>query len=281
MKGTSGFVQRHRPGITFAGLSSFCLILLLFSNRNVVLKPKEVGQSLFSVLELGIHGLTGWFSSTWNSIGELRELRIELEKARSRLLEYERVSRDVAELRRENERLRSQLGLSQAIAFKQIPAEVIAKDPGNQFATIVVNKGAAAGVRAGMPVVAFQDGLQGLVGKVVLVGMASSTVKPITDPSSYVASRLQNSRYDGLVSGKQLFSGLLLMHYVNKLAAGSIQYGELVISSGMGRLFPKGIHIGRVRQMQSKSYEASLELEVEPIIDFSRLEYVFILDTGE
>jgi rod shape-determining protein MreC len=145
----------------------------------------------------------------------------------------------------------------------------------------VLNKGARQGVAREMPVIAFQGGLQGLVGKVVLTGLTTSTVKPITDTSSYVAARLQSSRYDGLVSGGQLGTGRLVMRYVNKLATNEIQYGELVISSGLGGLFPQGIHIGRVREMQAKAYEASLTLEVEPIVDFSRLEYVFVLDVGE
>ena len=53
----------------------------------------------------------------------------------------------------------------------------------------------------------------------------------------------------------------------------------LVATSGMGRLYPEGIAIGRVREMSAKGYEASLELEVEPIVDLSRLEHVFVLRT--
>ena len=57
-------------------------------------------------------------------------------------------------------------------------------------------------------------------------------------------------------------------------------FSALVVTSGMGQVFPEGVHIGRVREMQAKGYEASLELEVEPIVDFARREHVFILDTG-
>jgi len=127
-------------------------------------------------------------------------------------------------------------------------------------------------------VVAFQGGLQGLVGRVVVTAALTSTVQPITDPGSYVAARLADARFDGLVAGSPAGSGMLVMSYVKKLALQEVQYGELVITSGMGQLFPEGIHIGRVREMQAKGYEASLELEIEPIVDFSRLEYVFILD---
>jgi rod shape-determining protein MreC len=281
MTGVTALFRKRKPGAVFAFLFILCLVLMLVSNRNVVIKPKQMGQSLFSLVQMGFHGVGTWFSDTWNSIGELKKLREELEQARIKLLEYERVSRSLTELRRENEQLKDQLGFSRALPYKQIPAQVIARDPGNEFSTLILNKGSRQGVRRDMPVIAFQGGLQGLVGKVVLVGLTTATIKPITDPSSHVAARLQNSRYDGLVSGGQLGSRALVMRYVNKLATNEIQYGELVISSGLGGLFPQGIHIGRVREMRARAYEASLMLEVEPIVDFSRLEYVFVLDTRE
>lgn len=281
MPGIPAFVRKNKNGVTFTAILVLCLLMMLFSNRNVVLQPKKVGQSFFSLFQLSIHAIADWFSGTWNSIGELKRLRSELDEARERLVEYERVSRNLAELRRENQGLREQLGFSQAVSFRYISAQVIARDPGNQFSTIMVNRGSVHGMRQGMPVIAFQGGLQGLVGRVVVVSLSTAIVQPITDPNSFVAARLQTSRFDGLVAGSQGVPGLLTMSYVKKLALHEVQYGELVITSGMGQLFPEGIHIGRVREMTAKGYEASIELEVEPIVDFSRLEYAFIIDTEE
>ncbi len=281
MPGIPSFVRKNKNGVTFTIILVLCLLMMLFSNRNVVLQPKKVGQSFFSLFQLSIHSIAGWFSGTWNSIGELKRLRNELDAARERLVEYERVSRNLTELRRENQALREQLGFSQTLAFRYISAQVIARDPGNQFSTIMVNRGSVHGMRQGMPAIAFQGGLQGLVGRVVVVSLTTAIIQPITDPNSFVAARLQTSRFDGLVAGSQGVSGLLTMSYVKKLALNEVQYGELVVTSGMGQLFPQGIHIGRVREMTAKGYEASLELEVEPIVDFSRLEYVFIIDTEQ
>jgi rod shape-determining protein MreC len=281
MPGIPSFVRKNKNGITFTAILVLCLLMMLFSNRNVVLQPKKVGQSFFSLFQLSIHAITDWFSDTWNSIGELKALRSELDEARERLVEYERVSRNLTELRRENQVLREQLGFSEALSFRYISAQVIARDPGNQFSTIMVNRGSIHGMHQGMPVIAFHGGLQGLVGRVVVVSLTTAIIQPITDPNSFVAARLQTSRFDGLVAGSQGVPGLLTMSYVKKLALNEVQYGELVITSGMGQLFPEGIHIGRVREMTAKGYEASLELEVEPIVDFSRLEYAFIIDTEE
>ena len=281
MPGIPSFVRKNKNGVTFTAILVLCLLMMLFSNSNVVLQPKKVGQSFFSLFQLSIHAVADWFSGTWNSIGELKRLRSELDAARERLVEYEQVSRNLTDLRREIQVLREQLGFSQALAFRYISAQVIARDPGNQFSTIMVNRGSVHGMRQGMPVIAFQGGLQGLVGRVVVVSLSTAIVQPITDPNSFVAARLQTSRFDGLVAGSQGVPGLLTMSYVKKLALNEVQYGELVITSGMGQLFPEGIHIGRVREMTAKEYEASLELEVEPIVDFSRLEYAFIIETEE
>jgi len=273
-----GFFRRHRTGSTFTALVFVSLILIAFSNRNLVLKPTQGGQSFFSLFQIGLNAAADWFSGTWSAIGELRRMRVELQAAREKLGEYERASRGLAELRRENEALRQQLGVAESLTYRYIPARVIAKDPGNLFPTIVLDRGTQHGVRNGLPVVAFQGGLQGLVGRVGLSGLLTSTIQPITDPNSYVAARLADARFDGLVSGSG--TGSLSMSYVKKLALQEVQFGELVVTSGMGQVFPPGIHIGRVREMQAKGYEASLELEVEPIVDFSRLEYVFVLDSG-
>jgi len=67
------------------------------------------------------------------------------------------------------------------------------------------------------------------------------------------------------------------MSYVNKNGKERISYGDIVITSGMKSIFPKGIYIGRVRSISAREYETSLQLEIEPTVDFSRLEYVFIL----
>src|SRR4030042_6060692 len=96
MTGVPGFLQRHRTGVTFTALVFFCLLSILISNRNVVLKPKEVGQSFFSLFQITANGVAGWFAGTWSALGELKRLRQELGEARDRLVGDERGSRGPA-----------------------------------------------------------------------------------------------------------------------------------------------------------------------------------------
>jgi len=255
----------------------FCLILLSLSTKSISLAPKRISFSVLSIIQSGFSEVGGFISDTINSVGELRRLREEYKEVQGKLAQYRELEKDYIQLSNENKILREQLELSASISFERIPAEIIAKDPGNEFSTIVINKGTHHGVVKGMPVIAFQDGFQGLVGKVLETGVITSIVMPLYDESCYVAARLQDTRYEGLIQGSGNPNKHLAMEYVKKRAKEEIQYGDLVTSSGMKSLYPKGIYIGRVRAMNAQEWESSLELEVEPIIDFSKLEYVFVL----
>ena len=278
MLGLKSFAGRHKRGLTLLTLVLVSIVLIVISNKNLETKPKEVGQSLVYTFQVALSKTAGWFRDRWNSISELKRVRQELGQARQRLSEYERESRDITELKQENAHLRQQLAFSESSASEQIPAEVIARDPGNVFSAITLNRGSRHGVTRNMPVVAFQDGQEGLVGVVSYVGRRSAVVRPLFDPQCYVAARLQTTRYEGLVSGN---GDYLMMQYVSKESKDGMAYGDLVITSGLGGVFPGGIPIGRISTFKAKPYETSMELELVPIIDFSRLEYVFILRTRD
>lgn len=273
-----GFVSRHRAGSSLVGLVVVSFILLSISSGSHSFRPKAIGLAVFSVFENAFTQTGSFFSRTVTSISELKKLQAKYNAVENQLSRYETVKRDVAELRQENKMLRQQLGFSRELQYAHIPAQVIGKDPGNIFSSITIDKGSADGVRKYMPVVAFQHGFQGLVGKVLVVSPHSSIVQPIVDPNCYVASRLQKARYEGLVSGSGSASQQVIMSYVPKRARNKIQYGDLVITSGMNSIYPKGIYVGRVRSITAKAWETSLELKLQPIVDFSRLEYVFVLE---
>ena len=273
-----GFFAKRRKGVTLAILIVVSLLCLLLSNRTVVIRPKEVGLSVVGFFQKGFTGFFRWFGDTAGSIRQLSAARDELAAARERLQEMDRVTREIVELRRQNTSLLEQLGFAQMLPPGRIAARVIARDTDNLFSTITINKGSRSGVRAGMPVVAWQGVMEGLVGKVVLVGGGSAQVLPLYDPQCLVSARLDRSRHEGLVAGQGKDRDSLVMRYVRKNAAPLIEYGDLVVTAGLGGLYPKGINIGRIREINAPAYESSLELSVEPIIDFDRLEDVFLID---
>jgi rod shape-determining protein MreC len=167
------------------------------------------------------------------------------------------------------------------VEFEYIPAEIIAWNTDYDFGTVTINKGNLAGIEKNMPVIAFQAGLQGLVGRVIAVGLNSATVLTLVDPSSYVSARFQDSDYVGLMNGRGINSQFLIMTDVKKHAASDIQYGDIIETSGLGGLYPKGIAIGRYRKIQASDYDTTVKLEIEPVIDFTRIEYIYVLRVKE
>jgi rod shape-determining protein MreC len=272
-----GFFSRHRRGATLAILILVSFICLLVANRSVVVKPKEIGLSVAGFFQKGFTGFFNWFGDTAGSIRQLREARQELDNARGRLQDMDRITREILELRRQNAALKDQLDFGRTLAPERIAAEVIARDTDNLFSTLTINKGSRQGVTRGMPVVAYQGDLEGLVGKVVLVGPGSAQILPLYDPQCMVSARVDSTRDEGLIQGEGKDRGTVVMSYVKKIAKDKISYGDLVVTSGLGGLYPKGINIGRIRDIKAPTYETSLVLQVEPIVDFDKLEYLFLL----
>lgn len=270
-------VTKHRSGVLLAVLLTVSVVLLAFSTARDRFRPAEVGLSAVSIVQETVFHVSDFVGSTVNSVRELGELQRQYEAVLQELRRYEGVRNDVVALRREVERLEQVLGFSESLDYTNVPARIIGKDPSNLFSTITINKGSADGMERNLPVVAVQEGAQGLVGRIQTVGRGSSIVVPLFDSSNYVAARLEESRYEGLVHGTPARDGTLTMRYVSSQARTAVEYGDTVVTSGMNSIYPGGIRIGEVTSVQGKPYETSLQLTVEPLVDFARLEYVFVI----
>ncbi|MDX9800329.1 MAG: rod shape-determining protein MreC [Spirochaetia bacterium] len=253
--------------------------ILMISDRRGKETPRlsEIGFSLISVFQQGFSYISDFINETGNSINELKKIKTEYRALLKKVSEYESLEKDYLDLKRENAEMRRQLSLSSTTRMEKIPAQVTGSDPGIFYNTIIIDKGSKHGIKKDMAVVAFYEGFQGLVGRVFETGAYSSKVIPLYDKKFSAAARLQNLRYEGIISGNGDSKSLCLMNYVNKNARDKIVYGDLIITSGMSSIYPSGIYIGKVRSVVAKEYESSLELEIEPVVDFSRLEYVFVL----
>jgi rod shape-determining protein MreC len=272
---------RYRTVITLVVIIVACIVSLAVSTDSLRLRPKEVGQSVVGVFQQAASAVGGFFSRTVASVRELRDLREEYDGVVEQLREYEETVGDAEALRQENERLREALEFVESIQIASIPARVIAKEPGTFFGGLTINRGRSSGVERNMPVVANQNGVQGLVGRISEVGLTSAVVMPISDVQSFVAARLLRSRYEGLVNGGGAGDAMLSMRYVDKAARSQVSAGDVVITSGMRSIYPPGIYIGTVEAIQGRAYETSLQIQLTPFVDFGRLEYVFVLDSEE
>ncbi|PKL08482.1 MAG: rod shape-determining protein MreC [Spirochaetae bacterium HGW-Spirochaetae-7] len=258
-------------------LLAISLITLIVSTRSLAGIPERVGLSVLSFFQRGFDSVGSFLAETVNSIAELRRLEQSHSELLARVEKLGNLERSYADLVRENERLKTQLGFSLETAYTSVAAKIIAKDPENLYSTFVLDKGAAQGIVKNQAVVAYQDGVEGLVGRVIEVGRSSCIVSPIFDTSAFVAVRLERSRYDGLSVGSGTAESPIIIRYVKKRAKDEIQYGDLVTTSGLQSIYPQGISVGRITKLRDLDYLTSLELEMEPIVDFGRIEYVFIV----
>ena len=100
---------------------------------------------------------------------------------------------------------------------------------------------------------------------------------PLYDARCFVSSRFSESRYEGITEGRGSPEIPLLMRYILRRARNEINIGDMVVTSGMGGIYPAGINIGRVNRINFQENELSMEVELDPTIDFFRLEYVFVI----
>lgn len=261
----------------FLFLVTVSFFMVMFSTRPFIGNIKELGFSVFSGFHTVISGVQGYFKNTVQSIRVLSDLQKEYDELTMQLDKYVNMEREFAEIRLENKRLNELLGFSNTIAYKHLAARITGRNPDNMYSALIVNKGTIHGIKKNMPVIAFNGGMQGLVGKVVQTGRFESLVMPLHDLSSHVTARLASSRFEGIISGQGSQDTELIMKYIKKRAREEIENGDIIITSGMGGVYPSGIPVGRVSAIKSHEYESSLLLYLEPVVDFSRLEYVFVL----
>jgi len=269
-----------KPSVVYVFISLVLIstFLLIFSSRDLVQDLKSSGLSIFSGIRGTIHELSSFFSRTVLSVKELSTLRREHAELLGLVERFQELERSSAEIYQENIRLRDQLGFAQATRYRRIPAQISGRDPSNLFSAIVINKGSLNGVSNEMAVVAWQNGVQALVGKVIHTGALEALVMPVFDLNSQVASRFSVSRFEGIVEGQGNPQAPLLMRFVPRRARDEINIGDIIISSGMGGVYPTDINIGRVSAINIPEFETTLEIEIIPMIDFSRLEYVFVIE---
>ena len=266
------------PEFLLIGLLLISNIILNFSGGGFILNLKKIGFSAISTVEKGVHFITHGIGESFSAVKELRQLKKDYNDLVIKLENYEQMQRYNADIRKENDRLREQLNFSISLDEKNYPAQIIARDFDNVYTYLTIDKGSVNGIKKNMPVIAFQNGNRGLVGKVVQVGTFTSQVMPVYNLDYIVSARIQNQRDYGLVNGTGSPEKPLLLQYIRKNVANELSYGDIIVTSGENDNYLKDIPIGTISKITSLDYNSSLNIELIPIIDFSRLENVIVVN---
>lgn len=256
-------------------------VLLGLSTGGFIINFQDLGFSVLSSAQKTANRTASSLANVFTAIRELSVLREEYEILSEKLKDYEYLQRNNAEIRKENERLREQLGLSDSLANENYPAYIIGRDPNAMYSALTISKGSKDGIKKNMPVIGLQHGVVGLVGKVVSVGRSTSLVMPIYDYQCNISARIQSTRDLGIVSGNGSELQTLSLKYIKKRVLDELQYGDIIVSSGENGNYQRDIPIGTISKIKTLDYDTSLDIEVTPVIDFSRLESVIVVNMGE
>ena len=265
--------MRLRGVLVLGTVVAACLLLLTLQTRG---QNSSAGDALALVttpVQSGLarvnRGAVGMWSTylDWKSVrSENRRLREENRQLRVEALQ-------VNETDVENVRLRRLLGLQERLPLATKSAEIIAREWGGWVRSITVNRGRGDNIARLTAVIA----PEGLVGRVIDVRNGASVVQVLTDPASTVGAHVVRSRTTGIVEGDP--RGTIRLKYMAR-EGGGIQVGDLVVSSGAGGVFPRGIPIGKVRSIDDRGSALFHYAVLSPVVDFARVDEVLLI-TGD
>jgi len=263
---------RQRAGLLLAAvvLGHIILISAQVNSRAGVPVLEQVTLGLFSEVQRAAAAAVDGVRGAWNGYVDLRgvqaenlALKAEVDALRVRLQE----EHALAERSRQLQHL---LDLRDETSLSVVAAEVVGGSASPDFQTVTIGKGTGDGLRTDMAVLA----PEGVVGRVVTPTSRAAKVQLLIDRNAAAGAMIERTRAQGVVLGTG--DGLLRMDYVAEV--GGVQVGDLVVTSGVDGIYPKGFVIGEVEAVE-RTGDAYKVITVRPAIDVRRLESVLVVLT--
>lgn len=276
--------RRERPWLPYI-LIVIALILLTLNGTGLLRPVEEALGLIIAPAERGIAGLIrsiGDLLQGGQEISELQRLNETLQKENESLrIENIRLQEQYVA---ENEQLRGLLDFKNANpTFNLVGGDVVARgqsaivvgqDTNPYLRYLIINVGSRDGVAIGMPVVA--SGAV-LVGRVAGVSPHLAYIQLINDPTSQVAALLQGSRISGMVVGREDPEQGNLLVMTEILPNETLTENEIVITSGLGGILPKGLILGQIENLSYQEAALFQEAVLRPALDYRRLEAVVVI----
>jgi rod shape-determining protein MreC len=261
---------RQRSGYLFliVVVGHILLISLRVNSRSGVPMLETVTVGIFSEIQRTVSSAVTGVRSAWTGYIGLRQVHQENEDLKRRLAAAEiqgQEQRAQADRARSLEEL---LDLRNRLTIRTTAAEIIggAATPG--FRTLTINKGTSDGIAADMAVLA----PAGVVGRVVVPNVRSAKVQLLLDRNAAAGAIIERTRAQGIIIG--VGEDRLQMEYVSE--AADVVVGDVVVSSGIDGIYPKGFLIGRVDAVD-RSGGSYRRISVRPAVAFSSLEEVLVV----
>jgi rod shape-determining protein MreC len=262
-----------RAFVLLGTVAAVCLLLLTLQMRGYTAGASDALAVVTTPVQSVLARVNRATVGLWSTYRDWKNVRAENRRLREESQELRVAALRVTETVEENRRLRRLLALKESMPLATLSGEIIAREWGGWVRSLTVNRGRADRVTRLTAVI----GPDGLIGRVVDVRPGASIVQVLTDPTSTVGAHAVRTRTQGIVEGEP--RGTMRLKNMARDGAG-IQVGDLVVTSGMGGLFPRGIPIGRIRAIEDRGSALFHYATITPVVDLARIDEVLLV-TGE
>ena len=207
----------------------------------------------------GLGNIFANLTSDQETLSELKQQNADLQARNAELEESEQTAK----------RLQDLLNLKDSYSLQSTGARITSGSSDSWTSTVTINIGSTSGAGVGMPVTASN----GVIGQIIESGLNSSTVRLLSDENSSVSAMVQSSRAQGMLNGSA--TGQLTLDLIS--TDQSVSVGDVIVTSGLGGVFPKGLPLGKVTNVEKNPGSLYLEISVEAFASTENFEEVLVI----
>ncbi len=267
--------KNRKTGIIGVIITIVILILVvILSNTDIkeISYLENIFNSIVMPIQNGLTYLKNKIAGNDSFFVEMDTLKAENEDLKKKNSELEQSLRELEIIKSENDTLKEYVNLKDKYPeYQTIPAYIINRDINNYTKTIVINIGEKDGIKPDMAVIADQ----GLVGHVISTTENTAKVQTIIDTSTSISSLISTSREAIVVNGTLEDNSTLRATYIPTDA--TLLENDNIETSGLGGIYPKGIHIGTIKQIVNTKNSIDRYAYIQTAVDFEKLETVLVI----
>lgn len=269
-------MQRNKKTSIAGIIITIVILIIIVIVSNIKIEDVTYVESSLGVLVMPIqNGLTylkNWIFGNNDFFININNLKEENKQLKEKNTELEQSLRELEIIKSENATLKEYVNLKDKYTeYETIPAYIIQKDISNYSDSMIINVGSKDGIEVNMPVISDQ----GLVGHVIAVTDSTAKVQTIIDTASTTSCVITSSRDMMIARGTLSENGVLKATYIPTEA--TVLEGDKVETSGLGGIYPKGIHIGTIKEVINTKNITDRYAMIETAVDFSKLETVLVI----
>ena len=250
------------------------IILVVFSNTNsekfsIV---ENFANAIVMPIENGLTYLKNKINNNNSFFENVDKLKSENESLKQKNSELEQQMREFEIMKNENEQLKQELNLAEKYGeYTTVPGMIISRDISNYSKILVINIGSDNGIKEKMTVIADE----GLVGYIVSTTAKTAKIQTIVDSAS-ATSCLASSTRDTMIC-KGTIENKSILSASNIATDARIIQGDSVETSGLGGIYLKGIHVGKIKKVNEGTNKTDSYATIEAAVDFEKLETVLVI----